>query len=305
MSRSVSAQVHALQRLLSLGNEHPDKPGFPLDDVVKWPVFKKRGTPRESIRRALDRFILLDIVFSPGSSRSGKRLYRVRRSDWAMAYIAGEAEKPWIPLTPTPASPEFADCDEHRDHFDVVLTAEWFSRIRGACETNNRQSTFRTKAFTLSVNEKSLRGQIFIRPYWREEVKRRIGEDFYQYLANLDSKGALRGDFCLPIDVRGQRFFIGGRPTQFSASHYEAQLDVRTSKGDRHIRDGLAGLINQADFNTRTLDFQDAVLETLKKQGEAQSHTAEAIQKLVRFFFSQPERFYPSSSQDRRDFAYR
>jgi len=110
---------------------------------------------------------------------------------------------------------------------------------------------------------------------------------------------------CLPVSVVGQRFSIGGRLTQFSASHYPAQLDIRRSKDDSHIVDGLLGLINQADFNTRSLDFQDAVLETLKKQGEVQSKTAEAIQKLIRIFFPQSEQSYQASSQDRGDFAYR
>lgn len=305
MSKRVSAQVHVLQRLLSLGNEHPDRPGFTIDDVLKWPVFKQRKTPKNSAAHALERFIGLQIVFSPGSDATGNRLFRIKNSEWAMAYIAQDPNKPWIPLTPTPSSVEFADYDEHRDHFDVVLTAEWFSRIRGVCEVNNGQHTFRTKAFTLSVNEKSLRGQMFVRPYWREEAKRRIGEDFYAYLLSLETRGALRGDFCLPLDVKGQRFYVGGRPTQFSASHYEAQLDVRASKGDQHIRDGLAALVNQADFNTRALDFQDAVLETLKKQGETETKIAETLQKIMKQFFPEVEQGYQPQPEDKGGFAYR
>ena len=304
MSRRISTQVHVLQRLLSLGNEHPDRRGFTIDDIIKWPVFKKRNTPRNSIGHALKRFLGLQIAFSPGINTTGDRLYRIKNSQWAMAYIARDVEKPWIPLTPTPAPTEFSEFNEHRDHFPVVLTAEWFARIRGVCESSNGQFTFRTKAFTLSVNEKSLRGQVFIRPYWREEVKRRIGDDFYQYLASLESKGAMRGDFCLPLDVKGQRFYVGGRPTQFSASHYEAQIDIRASKSDAHIRDGLAALINQADFNTRTLDFEDAVLETLKKQGETETKIVETLQKIVSQFFPEAEHGYQPPPEDEGAFLY-
>ena len=285
MSRRISSQVHGLQRLLSLCNTQPDIPGFTLGDILKWPVFKQRTTSHNSMAHAMTRFIKLNIVSSPGSNASGKKLYRVKNIQWAIAYIENDPEKPWIALTPTPPSDQFADYDEHRPHFDVSLTTDWFARIRGICTTNNGQCTIRTKSFTLSVNSKSLKGQIFLRPYWREDIKKKVGEDFYNYIAGLESRGAMRGDFCLPIDVKGQRFYIGGRPTQISASHYEAQLDVRASQGDQHIRDGLAALINQADFNTRTLDFEDAVFETLKKQGDVQRKTAEQLEKIVKHFF--------------------
>jgi hypothetical protein len=290
---------------LSLGSEHPDKPGFTIDEVAKWPIFRSRGTPRKSVDKALDRFIRLGIVFSPGFKGSGKKLFHIRDSEWAMAYIARDSGKPWIPLTPPPLSVEFHDFNEHRTHCKVQLKNEWFERIKGKCRVKNNQYTLGTKRFTLSVNGKSYAGQLFTRPYWRTDVKRLIGDDFYQYLADKESKGDFEGDFCLPIGVKGQRFTIGGRPTQFSASHYPAQLDVRRSKSDSHIVEGLKALINQADFNTRTLDFEDAVLETLKRQGETQTTIAEAIQKLVRLFFPQSELSYQPSSEDGGDPAYR
>ena len=298
LSKRVSAQVHVLQRLLSLGNEHPDRPGFTIDDVIKWPVFKKRGTPRKSVGKALDRFIDLAIVFSPGSNGPGKRLYRVKNPEWAMAYIAGDNEGPWQPVTPTPSSDQFCDFDEHREHLDVRLTRKWFERIKERCEVNNNQYTLRTKAFTLSLNGKSYAGQIFTRHYWRSEVKHQIGEDFYQYLADKELKEGLQGDFCLPIGVMGQRFTIGGRSTQFSASHYPAQLDIRRSKNDSHIIDGLAALVNQADFYTRVLDSQDAIRKVLEKQGVM-------LQNVFRIIFPESEQSYQSSSQDRGDVAYR
>jgi hypothetical protein len=294
-----------MQRILSLGNEHPDAIGFTIDDILKWPVFRLRNAKRNSVRVALYRFIKLGIVFSPSPSSSGPRLFKVKNSALARSYIEGDRERPWLSLAPTPSSSQFCEFDEHRDHFNVQLTKEWFERVKDKCEVNNNQYTFRAKAFTLSVNGKSYAGQLFTRPYWRTEAKRQIGDDFYQYLADKESKGGFEGDFCLPIGVKGQRFTIGGRPTQFSASHYPAQLDVRRSKSDSHIIEGLKALINQADFNTRTLDFEDAVLETLKRQGETQSTIAEAIQKLVRLFFPQSELPYQPSSEDGGDPAYR
>ena len=305
LSDKLSSQIHALQHLLSLGNEHRARSGFTADEVHTWPILKKRGTPRKSVVKALERFVRLEIAFSPGLDRSGKRLYRVINSELARAYIARDKDKPWRPLTPTLPSRQFSDFDEHRDHFNIQLTKEWFERIMARCDVNNNQYTLRSKGFTLSVNGKSRAGQLFTRHCWRTVVKREIGEDFYQYLADLESKGGLRGDFCLPIGMKGQRFTIGGRVCQFSASHYEAQVDVQASKSDRHLRDGIAALFNQADFNAKTLDFQDAVLETLKKQGEVQSRSAVAIEKLVQLFFSQLEHSYQASSDDRGHFAYR
>jgi hypothetical protein len=249
--------------------------------IMKWPVFKERNVPRGSVRKAYERFIKLEIVSSPGTDADKQRLYRVKNTQLANAYIEHDPKRPWIPLTPTPPNDDFLDYDEHRDHFDVELTRECFDRLGMHFKANNGQHTFRTKAFTLSVNGKSLLGQLFIRPYWRTEVKRLIGEDFYNYLVEMELRGGMRGDFTLPIDVKNERIYLGGRPTQFSASHYPAQLDVRRSRNDTHVKDGLLALTNQADFNIKTLDFEDAILETLQKQGEVQTRQTELLKKIM------------------------
>lgn len=304
MPKKVSAQVHVLQRLLSLGNEHPDSPGFTTDEVLKWPIFKQRKAPRNSIDHAIKRFVKLNIVFSPGKDATGSRLYRVKNLEWAISYIEGDKKKPWLSLTPTPPESTFIDYDKHRPHFDVQLTSEWSSRVQGVSTVNNGQRTCHTKAFTLTFNEKSLKGQFFIRPYWREEAKQRIGADFYEYLHGLEEKKKLNGDFCLPVDLKGKRFFIGGRPAQWSGSHYVNQLDIRASEGDKNIRMGLEGLVDQADFNVRVLDFQDAVLETLNKQSEVQTKLADNLQKIISFMDPKTEQTYQSPVEDGGDFAY-
>jgi len=309
-NRRLSTQVKVLQRLLSLCNEHTEALGFTLDDLVKWPVFQERHVPRGSVRKALERFIKLEIVSSPGTNSDGQRLYRIKNSLWANDYIEGNPDKPWIPLTPTPPKDDFLDYDEHRDHFDIELTRECFERLRGHFEASNGQHTWRTKAFTLSVNGKSLLGQLFVRPYWRTEVRKLIGDDFYNYLVEMEVRGGMRGDFTLPLDVKNQRFFLGGRPTQFSASHYPAQLDVRRSRDDSHVRDGLLALTNQADFNIKTLDFEDAVLETLKKQGEVQTRQTELLKNIMQQLQitngkKPDEPPYQPPSEDKRDYSYR
>ena len=308
----MSSQVKALQRLLSLCNEHTGSIGFTLDDVMKWPVFQERKVPRGSIRKAFERFIKLEIMSSPGTNSEGKRLYRIKNSLWANAYIESDPDKPWIPLTPTPPKDDFLDYDEHRDHFDIELTRECFDRLGGHFESSNGQFTWRTKAFTLSINGKSLLGQLFVRPYWRTEVRKLIGDDFYNYLVEMEVRGGMRGDFALPIDVVGQRFYLGGRPTQFSASHYPAQLDVRRSRDDSHVKDGLLALTNQADFNIKTLDFEDAVLETLKKQGEVQTRQTELLKNIMQQLQmtngkkpEPEEQPYQAPSEDKRDYSYR
>jgi hypothetical protein len=298
LPKKVSNQIHVLQRLLDLGSNHPKAIGFTVDDILRWPNFKPQTTKRNSIRVALIRFRKLGIVFSPGVDSSGRPLFKVKNAEWAMSYIVGDHTKPWLSLTPTPSTDQFFDFGEHRDHFDVQLTKEWFERIKDKSEAKNNQYTLRNKRFTLSVNGKSYVGQIFIKPSWRTEIKRQIGDDFYQYLADKESKGALQGDLCLPIGLMGQRLTIGGRPAQFSASHYPAQLDIRRSKNDSNLFDGLMALVSQADFYTRILDSQDAIHKVLEKHGET-------FQKLFRILFPESDQSYQSSSQDRGDFAYR
>ncbi len=303
LSKKVSAQVHVLQRFLSLCNEQPDKPGFTLDNAAQWPPLKE--VPRNTLNHAVKRFTLLGIMSSPGLDADGKRLYRIKNVEWAIAYIQRDKDKPWIPLTPTPETTQFIDYDKHRPHFDVQLTQEWFARVKDKAESSNNQFTLRTKAFTLSVNGSSLLGQFFIRPYWREESKHMLGQDFYDYLHGIETKGGLNGDFALPVDLKGKRLFIGGRPAQWSGSHYMNQLDIRTSEKDKNIKKGLEGLIDQADFNVRILDNQDAILDTLQRQSEVQSKIAETLQKVIKQLSPEKEQSYQAPAVSGGDYSYR
>lgn len=280
MTRLRSTQVFVLMRLLDLCNQHPDTPGFTLAHILKWPIFKKRKTPLDSAGIALARFDKLGITASFVDGVSGVRHYKIKDASLARAYIENDPKKPWRPLTPTPPTEVFPEFDEHRDHFDVQLSMSQFEAIRDRATVDNNQYTLRVKEFTLSVNGKSLSGQLFVRPYWRTKVKAVLGEEFYAYIVEQEVRGGMRGDFALPLDVVGGRFTIGGRPTQFSASHYPAQLDVRRSRDDKNIVDGLYALTNQADFNTKTLDFQDKVLDVLTRQGDVQTKMTEVLVRM-------------------------
>ena len=110
-----------------------------------------------------------------------------------MAYIEGGPDKPWLPLTPTPPSDGFTEFDEHRDHFDVGLELPWFNVLQKHGTEKNGQWTWRAKSFTLSVNGKSLRGQLFIKPYWRTDIKKYFGDGFFNYLDDLDIAGHVAG----------------------------------------------------------------------------------------------------------------
>lgn len=289
---------------MSLCSEHTTARGFTVDDIARWPVFRQRNIKRNSIDKALRRFVARGIAYSPGVNAKGQRLFKVRNSEWAMTYIQGGPEKPWLSLTPTPRPDGFLEYDEHRNYLPVRLTQEWFDRIQHKCELKSNQYTLRRETFTLSINGKSYSGQMFLRPGWQCEVQREMGYDIFQYLTDMESKGTMRGDFCLPLSVKGGRIMIGGRPTQFSTSHYQAQLDIRCAKNDPHIREGLLALTNQADFNTRVLDLQDAILQILTKQGDVQERTAEMLEKLVQVHLPGPDHVYQSSTGDKGEFAY-
>ena len=296
---------------MSLCSEHTSAVGFTKKDIARWPPIRQRKVESKSIDTALIRFIKHGIVFSPGANSKGKRLYRIKHSDWAIAYIQGDKEKPWLPLTPTPEDTTFLEIDEHRDHFNIQLTQEWFKILKQVAVESNNQFTWGTKSgsIKISVNGKAYKGQVWVGPYWRTDAKKYFGEAFYEYLADQDRRGMRRGDFCLPVGMKGERITLGGRPTQWSASHYEAQLDVRAAKNDQNLRDGLNGLVNQADFNIKMLDKMDAFLEALEKQGETQTKIAETLNSLLDAINKKPipEPEYiqePQEKDDKYDHSY-
>jgi hypothetical protein len=298
MKHKNSTQNLILKRLLSLCNEHSTSKGFTLDQIASWPPIRARNVKRDSINKALRRFVALGIVLSGRASFKNKPLFRIKNPEWAIAYIEGDKDKPWLPLTPPVPTDEFPDVDKHRPHYPIKLTNEWFDKVKRHGQEKANEFTLRAKEFTISVNGKSLKGTLYIKPYWRTGVQKFFGQEFLDYILSMDSKGMKRGDFCLPLDVKGERFTIGGRPTQFSASHYPAQLDIRASDKDSHIKDGLYALTNQADFNVRVLDMFDALLETLNKQGEVQTRNTEALEKLVKLLSPKPEPEYQAPKDD-------
>ena len=282
MKHRNSTQNLILKRLLSLCNEHTTSEGFTLDQIASWPPIRARNVKRDSINKALRRFLSLGIILSSRAIFKNKPLFRIKNSEWAIAYIEGDKNKPWLPLTPRVGSDDFPDVDKHRPHYPIQLTEPWFDMLRRLANEKSNEYTLATKEFTISVNGSSFKGTLYVKPYWRTGVQKVFGQAFLDYVLSLDQKGMKRGDFCLPLDVKGERFTIGGRPTQFSASHYPAQLDVRASDKDSHIKDGLYALTNQADFNVRVLDMFDSLLETLTKQSQAQTRNTEALEKLVK-----------------------
>lgn len=295
MKKRNSGQVLALKRLVSLTNEHPMAIGFTLDQIASWPPLKAKGVERDSVNKALHRFSTLGISFSPGVNFNRQKLFRIKNNEWANAYIEGDPDKPWLPLTPTPPGNAFPVVDEHKDHFDVELTQEWFAIVKRYASVSNNQYTWHHKSFTISVNGSSLKGQVYIRPFWRTDIEKVFGKGFLDYLMKQD----LSGDFCLPLGVKGERISLGGRPTQFSSSHFPAQLDVQCKKSDKNVREGLYAVTDQAAFNIKVLDTFDALLETLTKQGEVQTRNTEALEKLVKLLSPVPEPEYKQT--DKKD----
>jgi len=308
MKHKNSTQNLILKRLLSLCNEHTTSEGFTLDQIASWPPIRARNVKRDSINKALRRFCTLGIVLSLRVNQKNKPLFRIKNSEWAIAYIEGDKNKPWLPLTPTPSKDEFTDFDEHRDHFDITLTTAAFDVLRKYGTENHNQFTWRHKSFTISANGQSLKGQVYIKPYWRTDIKHYFGEEFYAYLADLDNRGARRGDLCLPIGMMGERISLGGRATQFSGSHFPAQLDVRARKDDKNLREGLNALVNQGDFNIRILDSLDAIVDGMKSIGEHNSRNTEVLEKLVKLLSpkadDEPKGDYQGKPMDKDDRMY-
>jgi len=305
LSKKVSGQVRVLQRLLSLTNEAPEALGFDLARIMAWPPIRNRKPPRDSVRTALVRFCHLGIAVSPGLNAEGHRLWKIKNQAWAVAYIERDPDRPWLPLTPTPPTDGFLEFDEHRDHFDITMTQDSFKTVQRYGTENRNQWTWRHKAFTISVNGSSLMGQIFIKPYWRSAILASFGQGFLDYLVALETKGSRRGDFCLPIDMKGQRFTIGGRPVQFSASHYPAQVDVRRSQGDVNIKEGLEAMTKQWDFNVRVLDQLAQLTEALVHQGDIQTRMSESLVQIAKVLTQPRDAPYEAPAEDPGDQSYR
>ena len=282
------------QQVLVLFYNHPAEI-YSVDDLVKIRVIRNFDSPRQTIRRYCDRFFrirLLEII-SLGVNRNIG--YRLNDAQSALAYINSEDTKPWLKLPPKPPEDAFPVENRHRVDYKVKLSPEELeiAEAIGKFRANSRTGgsiLVRKKGYTLSVNARTGRGQIWLFLGWDSAILNDYGTRLHQEIAEQVEAQTGNRHISIPIEFVNKRIRVGGSDVVVAGSHYPIEFDIQGKESDQQVVKALQMLTDGAKFNRvlvgleETLGYikyqQDQQAQAVLKLAEAQLQSSELLSSL-------------------------
>ncbi len=246
--------------------------------------------------------------------------YRLKNPSWAIAYIQGDRTKPWLSLPPHPPEVSWQVQNKHRLAYDVQLTQGDFEKARQIGEfspnpRNGGQVVVKRKEFSLSVNARTGRGEVYLFQGWDAGILRYFSQEFHQFLANQVSQKSGREHISLPVEYVNNRIKVGGSDVVLAGSHYPIELDLQGLESDMKGKKIVQLLTDQMLFN-RTIIGMEGSLDRMEsglvqlsgnllKLAETQAKTNELLDKLINGKKPEPEPPYTPPSEDDDSNFYR
>ncbi len=241
--------------------------------------------------------------------------YRLLNPTWAIAFIQSDKSKPWLSLPPKPPEVSWQIQNKHRPVYDVQLTQGDFEKARQIGEftpnpRNGGQVVVKRKEFTLSVNSRTGRGEVYLFQGWDAGILRYFSPEFHQFLANQVSQKSGREHISLPVEYVNNRIKVGGSDVVLAGSHYPIELDLQGLESDMKGKKIVQLLTDQMLFN-RTIIGMEGSLDRMEsglvqlsgnllKLAETQAKTNELLDRLINGKPKPPEeQSYQSPSEDR------
>jgi len=290
-----------------------------LDDILKASGIARRHPKRKSVAKELDRHIASGFVERVRMDDGKTWGFRLKNPSWAIAYIQGDKNKPWLSLPPKPPEVSWQLQNRHRPAYDLQLTQADFEKARQMGEftpnaRNGGQVVVKRKEFTLSVNARTGRGEIYLFQGWDAGILRYFSAELHQFLANQVSKKSGREHISLPVEYVNNRIKVGGSDVVLAGSHYPIELDLQGLESDMKGKKIVQLLTDQMLFN-RTIIGMEGSLDRMEsglvqlsgnllKLAETQAKTNELLDKLVNGRKPEEPPYQPPS-EDKRDYSYR
>lgn len=245
--------------------------------------------------------------------------FRLKNPTWAIAYIQSDKNKPWLSLPPKPPETAWQVQDIHRKAYDVRLTRWDLDKAKEIGEStpnprNGGQVVVKRKEFTLSVNSRTGRGEVYLFQGWDAGILRYFSQELHQSLADQVSKKTGREHISLPIEVANQRIKVGGSDVVIAGSHYPLELDLQGLESDVKGKKVVQLLTDQMLFNRTiigiegSLDRMESGLVQLSgnllKLAETQAKTNELLDRLINGKPKPDDTPYKPTKEDSHDHFY-
>ncbi len=256
----------------------------------------KRKAKRKSVAKELDRHIASGFIEPVKMDDGRTKGFRLLNPTWAIAFIQGDKNKPWLSLPPKPPEVAWQVQNKHRLAYDFQLTQTDFEKAKliGMFKPNERnggQIVVKRKEFTLSVNARTGRGEAYLFQGWDAGVLRYFSPELHQFLANEVSNKTGREHISLPVEYVNNRIKVGGSDAVFAGSHYPIEIDLQGLQSDMKGKKIVQLLTDQMLFNRTIIGMEESLgrIESglvllsgnLLKLAEANSKTNELLDKLI------------------------
>ena len=312
VTKSLSKQV------LVIFYNHPAEI-FSINKLMRFPAIKRSSAPIDTVRRYCDRFFRIKILEKVSLDEVGRVGYRLSNSQDALTYINGEDTKPWLKLPPKPPEDAFPVENRHRVDYKVKLSPEELeiAEAIGKFRANSRTGgsiLVRKKGYTLSVNARTGRGQIWLFLGWDSAILNDYGTRLHQEIAEQVEAQTGNRHISIPIEFVNKRIRVGGSDVVVAGSHYPIEFDIQGKESDQKVVKALQMLTDGAKFNRvllgleETLDYiryqQDQQAQAVLKLAEAQLQSSELLSSLSSLLSGDKEGGFPFKPAGKEDYWY-
>lgn len=286
---------------------------FTVDELIKFPVIRRRDPKRNTVRIYLKRHLTNGIIEKVRLADGKTWAYRVLKPVEAVAFIRGDKKKPWLKVPPNP-DVTFSIQNRHRVTYLVQLRKDDLEAMQRTAEYRpNRRNggayLLKRKEFTLSVNARTGKGQIWLFNGWDAAVRRIFSAEFHQTLAQLVGNREGQEHFSVPVEFMGKKVRIGGSYLQYCGSHYPFEIDICGPEKDKNKVQAVQMMTDFLEFNKVLLQIRDDLNALLARNSmiekgmlELAKNQAGIVQVLHRTGQKEPE--YKSQDQVEADPAY-
>lgn len=277
--------------LLNLLYNNPAQ-SFTIDELLRFPVVKRRKAKRNTVRIQLERQRTNGLIEKVRLADGRTWAYRVKDPNAALSFIRNEASKPWVKVPPNPPEVSFEIQNRHRVTYLIHLSKEDLERVMelGQVAPNKRNGgllLLRRKQFTLSVSVVTGRGQIWLFNGWDAEVRRVFSQAFCDNLVQMVSAREGQEHISVPVEFMGHKIRIGGSYLHLCGSHYPFEIDISGPEKDRNKVKAVQILTDQLEFAKVMLGIRDSIDAMLgrignmeKTEGELAKNQADMVKIL-------------------------
>lgn len=289
---------------------------FTINDLMKISGLVRRNLKRKTLGISLKRLSQLGMIERIRLADNRSYAYRLLNPYLANAYIHNDKNKPWLNLPLKPTSLGFATENRHRIKYRIQLTKDELQTVSKIAEFRKNPRTggiylLKQKSYTLNVNAKSGKGEIFLFAGWEKETLSDLGNRAYSFVqGERTARNGLR-HISLPVELLNKRIRVGGSDVLIAGSHYPIEFDIQGKENDESAIEIMNMLTDQMKFNETILAIKNGIQhmdKAISDLANNQIAIADGISKIASVLTgNQPNenKGYKPNGLSQSDYSYR